>query len=148
MKAWQLTFGLVVLAIAAGQLPGVGATDAAPPVRARLDRVVGTAEYGFVGPEEDMRSEVRLSAIDASIRGSLPVSSCFWGASRTLGYVPDARVRLHVTESGTIDQTSVLEPAQLQNTELEACLSRAFGRLTVPTYAGAPPLWLTYPFKF
>jgi hypothetical protein len=148
MKAWQLTTGLAVLAIAAGQLPELHFVADAPPVRARLDRVVGTANHGFVGPEEDRMSQVRLSAIDAWIRDSQSVRRCFFGASQTLGYVPDAVVRLHVTESGTIDQVSVIDPAQLQKTDFDGCLSRALLELTVPTYDGAPPLWLTYPFKF
>ena len=148
MKAWQLTLGLAVLAVAAGQLPPLVVTDEAPPVRARLDRVVGTADYGFVGPEDDVTSRLRLSAIDAWIRDSQSVRRCLFGASQTLGSVPDAMVRLHVTESGRIDQVSVLEPAQLQNTDFDACLSRALRALTVPTYDGAPPLWLNYPLRF
>jgi hypothetical protein len=148
MKAWQLTTGLAVLAIAAGQLPEIVVRDDAPPVRAQLDRVVGTVEYGFVGPQEDVQSKLRLAAIDAWIRDSRPVKTCFFGASQTLGYLPDVMVRLHVTSSGTIDQVSVLDAAQLQNTDFEACLSRALRNVTVPTYDGAPPLWLNYPFKF
>lgn len=150
MKAWQLTTGLAVLAIAAGQLDAISFTtvERSPPVRAELDRVVGDADYGFVGPEENVQSKLRLSAIDAWIRDSRSVRACFFGASQTLGYVPDAIVRLHVTASGRIDQASVLDPAQLQNTDFEACLSRALRDLTVPTYDGAPPLWLNYPFKF
>ena len=150
MKAWQLTTGLAVLAVAVGQLDALDFTtvELSPPIRAQLDRVVGTADYGFVGPEEDFPRELRLSTIDAWIRESRAVRTCFFGASQTLGYVPDAVVRLHVTESGRIDQVSVLDPPQLQNTDFDACLSRAVRDFSVPTYDGAPPLWLTYPLKF
>src|SRR6185436_4680670 len=137
MKAWQLTLGLAVLAVAAGQLSRFVVADDAPPVRARLDRVVATAEHGFVGPEEDQRSTLRVSAIDARIRDSQSVRRCLLGASQELGYVPDAIVRLHVTEAGTIDQVSVLDPAQLQNTDFDACLSRALRDVRAPTYDGA-----------
>ncbi len=148
MKAWQLTTGLAILAIAAGQLSHLVTADESPPIRARPDWVVGHPDYGFDGPERrDPNARIRLSAIDAWIRDSRSVSACFFGASQTLGYVPDALVRLHVTESGTIDDVLVTDPAQLQTTDLEACLSRALRELTVPTYDGAPPLWLDLPLQ-
>jgi hypothetical protein len=145
MKAWQLTTVLAVVAIAAGQLPQRVAAEDAPPVRAQLDRVVGTADYGFVGPEE--RGTVSLDSVDATIRGQRSIKQCFFAAQRELGFLPDVIVRFRILPSGTVETASISDPATLQGSTLDACLSHALATTRFAPFSGNG-VWLNYPFEF
>jgi hypothetical protein len=154
MKPWQLSVGFAVLAIATGQLDAAyfATVDPFPPVPAEIDRVVGTATGRFDGPERhepsNGQSKVRLKLIDEWIRDSQSVRTCFFEVSQTLGYLPDAEVRINLTQSGSTNDVLVMEPGLLQYTDLEVCLLRAFRDLWLPTYEGATPLSARYRFKF
>ena len=165
MKAWQLTIGLAVLAIAAGQLPHFVAYDA-PPVRARLDRVVGDADYGFVGPEE-LRAQVETAtsfpfvevedpqtarahalqarAVDRLLRSDRSIRACFASPSGAL----ESQIVMHmqILANGRVDEICVTDPATAVGSELANCLSSTIRSMTFPKPADGVPVSVTYPFK-
>ena len=161
MKAWQLTTGLAVLAIAAGQLSQLVVYDA-PPIRARLDRVVGDADYGFVGPEE-RRARVESAttnlfevedpqtarahalqarAIDRLLRDDPSVRSCFAG---TAG---ESRIVMHmqILGDGRVNEICITDPATAVGSDVATCLTSAVASMTFPRPADGVPVSVTYPF--
>jgi hypothetical protein len=165
MKAWQLTLGLAVLAVAAGQLSRFVVTDDAPPLRARLDRVVGDADYGFVGPEE-LRARVETAtanllevenpenalahekqgrAIDRMLRNDPRIRACLGPRSGVFG----SQIVLHmqVQPDGSVSDVCVTDPAILAGTDLASCLSSTIGSMTFPKPPDGAAVSVTYPFE-
>jgi hypothetical protein len=151
MKAWQLTTGLAALAITAGQLPSGQLpsdeiADESPPVRARLDQVVGTAKHGFVGPEDD-RAAIGLDPIAGAIRSNPFIQQCLIDAQQDRGALPGFDVRFRVLSNGRANTFSIVSPGTLQGSTLEACLTHAFAWTLFPPAHGNG-VWVSYPFEF
>jgi hypothetical protein len=143
MKAWQLTTGLAFLAIAAGQLSHFVVYDA-PPVRARLDRVVGDADYGFVGPEE--RPALSPSEIDAKLRARRDLRECFFDGTDWMRWTPDeVTLGFHILPDGSVEDAGIQLPAALRDSPLDRCVTRALQYVRFPPSDGKG-LWVSYPF--
>ena len=146
MKAWQLTLGLAVLAVAAGQLPEVVVADDAPPLRARLDRVVGDADYGLVGPEE--RPPLFGTTMVAPARTKREIEECFGVREDWTRPVPDIVVRYHVLPEGSTDSALIQEPASLRlGSPYTRCVGDAVSAARFAPFGG-DSVWLDYSFDF
>ena len=143
MKAWQLTTGLAFLAIAAGQLPQIDVEDG-PPVRARLERVVGTADYGFVGPED--RPPLSPTAIDATLRARRDLRECFFDGADWMQWTSDEVVlSFHILPDGSVERAGIQHPGTLQGSPLDRCVTRSLEYVRFPPSTGNG-LWVSYPF--
>ena len=146
MKAWQLTTGLAVLAIAAGQLPQNVVADDGPPVRARLEMVAGSAEYGMVGPEE--RPPFSRANVGASTRTKREIETCFYDGQDWTAGVPDVVVRYHLLPNGTVDSAVIQEPGWLRlGSPYTRCVSEAIAATRFAPFTGNS-VWLDYSFDF
>jgi hypothetical protein len=140
MKAWQLTTGLAVLAIAAGQLPQF-VVDDGPPIRARLDRVVGDADYGFVGPED--RPTLSPAAVNATLRARRDLRDCFFDGGDWMQFTPDEVVLgFHVLPDGSVERAGIQLPAGLRGSPLDRCVTRELELVRFPPSEGND-LWVS-----
>ena len=147
MKAWQLTTVLAFLAVAAGQLPLREIADDSPPVRAQLDRVVGTSGYGFVGPEE-RPPFARDETVVSLTRTKREIEDCFIDETDWRHFVPDIVVRYHVLPDGTIDTALIQEPAVLRvGSPWTRCVMEAIAATRFAPFSGSS-VWLDYRFDF
>ena len=162
MKAWQLTLGLGALAVAAGQLSRFTLYDA-PPIRARLDRVVGDADYGFVGPEE-RRAYVERAvtnlvevedphtarahaaqarAVDKLLRDDPSIRACFAGSAEQSQIV----MHMQIAADGRVTESCITDPATAVGSDVATCITSAIHSMTFPKPADGVPVSVTYPFK-